>query len=330
MGELSGKNVFVTGHAGFLGRHLSRELARRGANVWCVIDAELLDANFVDKFLSGLNPFDYMFHLAGWNGGIKFNQEQPARIFHDNTIMGLNVLQACMKHSVRKVVSIVASCAYPEFEWVAERNWDGDISAQAKAFMCEEEFLDGPPHDSVACHGYAKRNLQLASKFYREQYGLNAVCVCPTTLFGPGDSIDPQRTKVLMAVVKKVVDAKRNNADSITFWGTGSPMREFLYVEDAAKLITQAAMDYNDSSMPLNLGTGQEFSIRELVEKVVAAVGYEGSVNWDSSQPDGQMRKRLVLDRMTRILGPFTPTPFDEALKKTIDWYTHEPVPKSV
>lgn len=283
--------------------------------------------------LKSLRPFDFVFHLAGVNGGIAWNKSLPSRIFYENTVMGLNLIDACAKNGVKKLVSIVASCSYPEIE--VRAGWDitdsgntyACVERKAKEVMYEGEFLNGPPHDSVACHGYAKRNLLLASQFAKAQYGLNAVCLCPTTLFGPNDSTNPQRTKVLMAIVKKVVDAKVHDVPGIQFWGTGAAYREFLYVKDAAELICKAAWRYDDTSVPLNLGTGQEFTIADLVQKVVKAVGYTGNIEWDNTNSDGQLRKRLDIKRMKQVVPEFTPTDFDKALEETIYWYKRKAYP---
>lgn len=323
MSILDNANILVTGGKGFLGKYVCEALRNDGRTIYAPTSSIDFISRFDTKlFFDHCKP-DLVFHLAGYNGGIKFNSDKPADIFARNTTMALNVLEACKDFKVKKVVSVVASCAYPE---MMRRECE---YAQPREIMWEEEFFDGPPHPSVACHGYAKRNLQLASKFYHDQYGLDAVCVCPTTLFGPGDSTDTQRTKVLMAVVKKVVDAKIQSASSITFWGSGNAYREFLFVEDAAGLIAKCADCYGDSSMPLNLGTGHEFQIRELVEKVVGMVGYTGIVEWDKTKPDGQLRKKLDLSRMKQHIPEFTPTNFDEALVRTINWYISTANPKS-
>lgn len=320
---LSGKLVGVTGANGFLGKHVIYALMKAKARIFTnPSDCSLTEHLNAEEFVLSVPEVDLVIHLAGWNGGIAFNLANKADIFYENTVMALNVIKSCADWSVKKVVSVVASCAYPQQEW--EDMGYGDFYCGEKELMCEVDFLDGPPHPSVEAHAYAKRNLQLASKFYHDQYGLSAVCVCPTTLFGPGDSTDPERTKVLMAVVKKVVDAKRAKAESITFWGTGNAMREFLYVEDAARLILDAATHYDDSSTPLNLGSGHELRIRELVARVVDMVGYTGTISWDSSKPDGQLRKRLEVTKMARTIPNIVISDFDESLRKTIDWYQGE------
>lgn len=262
-----------------------------------------------------------VFHIAGHNGGLAFNQDFPADIFVRNTQMGMNVLDACRRFKVEKVVSVVASCAYPEFKLRCVLANATSCTREPHEVMAEWDFLLGEPHDSVACHGYAKRNLQLASSFMKKQYGLNAVCVCPTTLYGPGDSFDPQRTKILGGMVKRFVDAKRNQLTNVTCWGSGEPKREFLYVHDCASLLVKCMEKYGDSDHPLNLGTGQEYSVKEVAETVARCVGYTGKIWWDTSKPDGQLRKRLDLTKMHKVLGEFPFTPFEKGVAETVRAY---------
>jgi GDP-L-fucose synthase len=318
--DLRSARVLVTGGNGFLGRHVCAALKAAGATV--VIPQPRPEPNWLDltngKMLEmafGNCGPDYVFHLAGYNGGIQFNADYPADIFVFNTTMAMNVLEACKTFKVKKVVSVVASCAYPEWEWCHYK--DHGYRKYWRDVMFEDDFLDGPPHDSVACHGYAKRNLQLASRFYRQQYGLAAVCACPTTLYGPGDSYDPARTKVMGAMVKRFCDAADSGEQEVTCWGTGKPMREFLYVEDAAKLLVQVLEHYDDSTLPLNLGTGQELTVKDVAETVARGVEFSGRIGWDASKPDGQSRKRLDLTRMKSILPGVAVTPIDEGIRQT-------------
>ncbi len=282
----------------------------------------LLSDDDVGPAFDFINP-DYVFNLAGYNGGIGFNKLNPGKIFIENTLMGLNLISNCIRHRVQKIVSVVASCSYSPVQFVGDAC--SDIGAhyilERHDLLEEESFLELTPHESVACHGYAKRNLQLASYFANKQYGLNAVCACPTTLFGSEDSFDPERTKVLGALVKKFVDAADAKADEVVLWGSGKPLREFLYVEDAAKLLLRVMECYDDSSMPLNLGSGQELSIKELAELIAKQVGFNGKISWDTSKPDGQYRKRLDLTRMEAILGKFYFTPLETGVLAAIESY---------
>lgn len=314
--KLDNSRILIAGGTGFLGKHLHKELKKYTKEIFVSgRDWILENGHNAESLLSRFKP-DYVFNLSGYNGGLLLNLSEPADIFYKNTVMGLKLIEACKNNNVKKVISVVASCAYPEKEF------DGD-GITNKEIMGEQDFFEGPPHDSVACHGYAKRNLQLASKFYNQQYGLNAVCVCPTTLYGPGDSFDPKRTKVMGATVKRFVDAVDNKVDSVLCYGSGLAKREFLYVEDAAQLLCCAAINYKDSDEPLNLGTGQEYSIKELSNKVAELAGFEGEIKWDKTKPDGQIRKKLDCYKMKKTLGDYTYTftDIDTGIMKTIQDY---------
>lgn len=311
--------VLVTGADGFLGRRVVRALKKRGATVLSATHSEDPGVGFdllhrdharvlVENATRG-GPLHYVFHLAGYNGGIEFNRLYPADVFHDNTVMALNLIHALAysNHNggqATKLVSAVASCAYNPPDGVCN----------------EEDFLDGRPDPSVACHGYAKRNVQLASQFYRRQYGLHAVCVCPPTLYGPGDTFDPARTKLMGAMVRRFVKAARENPLEVEVWGTGEPRREFMYVADAAELIVRAAA-HDDSELPLNLPSGQEVSVRELAELVAHVAGYRGKIRFDWSRPDGQLRKRLNPARALPLVEGYEFLPLEAGVRRTVAWY---------
>ena len=320
------KRVLVTGATGFLGSHLMEILPKYGYQA-TVFDYEMLNYENILSFFEQHDKFNYAIHCAGYNGGIEFNRQKPFDIFYQNTVIGLNLLNACVGR-VDKVVSIVASCAYP----FAEPVEDADAFVyRTKEIMKEHCFLDDNPHPSVACHGYAKRNLQLASYYAKTQHNLNAICVCPTTLYGKGDSFLPEKTKVMGAMVKRFVDAVHNKDKEVVIWGSGKPLREFLYVEDAANLIVLAMEKYNDSQYPLNLGSGQEMSIRALAEMMAALTGFDGKIAFDISREDGQYRKRLDLTKMHEVLFGdceyemggcgYGYTPLSVGIKRTIDYY---------
>jgi GDP-L-fucose synthase len=227
-------------------------------------------------------------------------------------------------YKVPKIVNVVSSCAYPTDELITYES--GESQFEPREILDEESFFDGPPHETVACHGYAKRNLVLATEYFADQYGTPAICVCPTTLYGPGDSFDAKRTKVMGGMIKRFLQAKQEKAPSVTCWGSGSAKREFLYVEDACKYMALAADKYDSSYTVLNIGSGQEITVKELAEKVAKVVKYDGEILWDTSKPDGQLRKRLDTTRQKQILGDIELTPLEVGIQKTVDWCLQEKV----
>jgi GDP-L-fucose synthase len=335
LNELKNQTILVTGGSGFLGTHLVSVLKEAlGDDLDLVSVAfhadgrgdavcDLTDPAATNELFAWARP-KVAFHLAGFNGGIEFNGRFPADIFRQNTMMALNVLDAATRcSSTKKVVSVVASCAYPTDEYVChpdtDCNGEAIYSKGRRETMVEDHFFDGPPHPSVACHGLAKRTLQAASSFYHTQYGLNAVCACPTTLYGPGDSWDPERTKVVGAMIRRFAEAKASGASKVICWGSGRPLRDLLYVRDAAKLLLDTMLLYNDSTMPLNLAVEQEVSVADLAKLVAKVTGYDGNILWDAQRPDGQMRKRLDTTRMRSLLRPLVPTPLESGLTQTLE-----------
>lgn len=319
--ELRDSRILVTGGTGFLGRHLLRTLKEEYGcdRLWsCCVSAvprhhpagltvsgvDLTDPDEADVAFELSKP-DLVFHLAGYNGGLGFNVANPFEIYRANTAMALNVLDCCARFRVKKVVSVVASCG----------------SDSTKHLLEPADFLRGQPHPTVAGHGWAKRNLQLASRLAREQHGLNAVCAMPTTVYGPGDSFDSARTKVVGAMVKRFCDAVADGLESVTCWGTGRPYRDLLHVEDCARLLAQTMLHYEDGGLPIHLGFEQEFSVKEVAEAAARAVVFKGAIVWDESKPDGQFRKRLLTDDTWKVLTRFAPTPFEEGLARAVADY---------
>lgn len=301
---LKNKSILVTGSSGFIGAHVL-ELCKTNNIRTIECPHHLYDlrlpahcADIVSK-----SP-DYILHLGSFNGGINFNNKYPADIFYDNTVMGLNMIKVARMFGVKKIACMVTSCAYPPHENLVENN-----------------FLADSPHTSVACHGYAKRNLQLACRFYNKQYGLNAITICPNTVIGPRDCIDLGKTKVGMAIIKRICDAQRCSKPYVTCWGTGLAKREFMYVEDVCKCILLALIHYNNSNEPINIGNGQEVTIKQFTEIVQKVVGYEGEVRWDTTKSDGQMRKKLSLEKMRLTLPTIEFTSLEESVRRTAEWY---------
>lgn len=303
--NIKNKKILVTGGTGFLGSAICKNIEDKGGIAIPLKSEEvnLLNLESIIQFMAASKP-DYCIHAAGYNGGIEFNRMYPADILYSNTIMGLNLHYACQYMNVKKVLSIMTSCAYPD---------------TGMEFLKEETFWEGLPNKTIRAHGIAKRTLQTAAESYNEQYELNAVTVCVTNLYGPKDTFNLVRTKVVGALIRKFVEAVNENS-SVDCWGTGAPMREFMYVDDAAEAIVQALQKYEDSSQPLNIGTGKDISIKQLVEYIVDATGFSGEVYWDTDKPDGQMKKLLDTTRMSNYIK-ISPIEVKEGIKKTVKWY---------
>tara|TARA_R110002110_G_scaffold140581_1_gene327971 strand:+ start:441 stop:1394 length:954 start_codon:yes stop_codon:yes gene_type:complete len=305
--DIKDKKVLVTGGEGFLGRAIVSKLLEKEANPIIVRHGEvnLNDLQTLIHFLNSVKP-DYCIHAAGYNGGIEFNRMYPADILFSNTVMGLNLHHACEYVGVKKLVSIMTSCAYPD---------------TGMEVLKEEDFWNGLPNGTIRAHGIAKRILQAASEAYNKQYELNSVAVCVTNLYGPNDTFNLVRTKVVGALIRKFVEAKTEEEEQVECWGTGDPMREFMYVDDAAEAIIQALQKYDDHSQPLNIGTGKDISIKELVEYIKEAVGYEGDVFWNTEKPDGQMKKLLSVEKMKDYID-IEPISVKDGIIKTVGWYS--------
>lgn len=318
--ELLQKRILVTGATGFLGKHLVRTLENIGCNEVIELDSEA-ELHINGNDITMYEP-EVVFHLAGYNGGIAFNKENQYDIFARNTLMAMNVIDGCKRACVQKLVSVVTSCAYPSIDYALMEDTESKMFDSASGIYEEDQFIDCMgPHESVAGHGFAKRNLQLATKFAAKQYGLDAVCVCPSTLYGPGDSMDPKRTKIMGGMINRFVKAKQERAPSVTCWGTGSPFREFLYVKDAADLIIGSAIKYENPNQPLNLG-GFETTVSSVANLVAKVVGYEGEINWTNDKTqDGQWRKFLVTETRNKLFPKMEFTSLEDGIRATVDWY---------
>lgn len=307
MHKLKDSKVMVTGASSMIGRNIITALSNREAKVFPVYHDEynLISPDQTYEAYMVSQP-DYVIHAAGFNGGIKFNKEYPATIFYRTSMMALNVLEMARAFSVHKTVSILASCSYPDIK---------------KEKFEESDLWNGKSHDSVECHGLSKRVLDAFSRQVSKQYPLTqCVSTILTNSYGPYDSYDPNKTKVVGALIKKFVDAKDQGLKKVECWGTGAPLRDFLFSEDAGELIVQVLEKYDDPFSPINLGSGTETSIKELTEVIAELVGYQGEIVWDTSKPDGQYRKFLSTDKMQEVLD-VNVTPLKDGLRKTIDWY---------
>jgi GDP-L-fucose synthase len=302
------KKVTVTGGAGFLGQHLVKRLESYGAEVFVPRQRDY-NLTALDACLRCLleRPCDVLFHAAAYYGGIGINVNEPAKLYYQNLVMGANLMEAARLAGVKKVVNVGTACSYP-----------GYLEGELK----EADLWSGPCHASVVNYGLTKKMLAVQGLAYKRQYGLDSIHLILTNLYGPGDSYNPDRSHVVAALVRKWVEAELEKKPEIEVWGTGKPVREFIYVEDCADAIVLAAEKYDDVTLPLNLGTGVGTTIRELVETINAVTGYKGKVVWNADKPDGAAKKVLDVTRMTAALdGWRPPTGLEAGLAKTIAWY---------
>lgn len=310
--DLKGKRVMVTGGQSMVGGAAAAALEKRGAVVDRVPheECDLLEWDNIGDRIYTFKP-DYIVHAAGYNGGLNFNKKYPADIYMRTSLMSINVLSAASVYKIPKAVSILPSCAY---SYQDKEGWTRDI-------LSEENFLDGPPHPSVECHGLAKRILFNYSRQIHKQFDLNYVCAILNNCYGPRDSFDVDKTKVVGALIKKFVDAKRTGAEHVEVFGTGAAKREFVYSEDAGEGIVRVLESYDDPTIPINLGSGQEISIGKLAEKIKGLVGYEGRIKFLAEYGDGQLRKLLSDVRTKDLLGWVPSIRIDTGLLKTIQYY---------
>lgn len=301
------KRVCITGGAGFLGSFVTKNLQERGAKEVFVPTIEKYDLVQIDsirQMYSDSNP-DVVIHLAAMVGGIGANMEHPADFFYGNLMMGVQLIHEAWKRGVQKFVALGTICAYPKFTPIPFK---------------EDDLWNGYPEETNAPYGLAKKMLLVQSQAYRQQYGFNSIFLMPVNLYGPRDNFHPQSSHVIPALIRKCLEAKAANQPTIEVWGDGSPTREFLYVEDAAEGILLATEKYNGSE-PVNLGSGMEISIKDLVNLIARLTGYEGKLVWDTSKPNGQPRRRLNVERADHEFGFKAKVDFEEGLRRTIDWY---------
>jgi GDP-L-fucose synthase len=299
----------VTGGAGFLGSAVTRRLVALGCPPEDVVavrrrEFDLVRQDDVRRLYETHRP-QVVVHLAAVVGGIGANRANPGRFFYENLMMGTMLMEQARLAEVEKFVAVGTICAYPKFTPVPFR---------------EEDLWSGYPEETNAPYGLAKKMLLVQAQAYRAQYGLNAIYLLPVNLYGPGDNFDPGSSHVIPALIKRFVEAREAGAPSVEVWGTGRATREFLFVEDAAEGIVLAAERY-DGGEPVNLGAGFEVSIRDLAETIARLVGFPGALVWNTSQPDGQPRRCLDTRRAAEWFGFRAGTPFEEGLRRTVEWY---------
>ncbi len=301
----------VTGGGGFLGSHVVERLRAVPGNVVVAprsAEFDLLVPDDVDRLLDHARPH-VVIHAAAKVGGIGANRLHPGSFFRDNALMGIHLVEACRTHpgarELRKFVQLGTICAYPKFTPVPFR---------------EDDLWNGYPEETNAPYGIAKKALLVMLQGYRQEYGFPGVYLLPVNLYGPRDNFDLLSSHVIPAMLRKLLEAKERGDATVTLWGDGTPTREFLYVEDAAEAVVAAAERYEGAD-PVNVGSGDEISMRDLAETIRALVGFEGAVTWDATQPNGQPRRRLDTSRALERFGWKATTPLAEGLKKTLEWY---------
>ena len=303
----SQQRVVVTGGAGFLGSCVVEQLRAKGCRQVVVPrsrDYDLVQMDAVKQLYHDAKP-DLVIHLAARVGGIGANQANPGRFFYDNLMMGAQLIEVGRQRGLKKFVALGTICAYPKFAPIPFK---------------EDDIWNGYPEETNAPYGLAKKMMLVQSQAYRQQYGFHSIVLFPVNLYGPRDNFDLNTSHVIPALIRKCIEAKDRNHSTLTLWGDGSPSREFLYVEDAAEGILRAAEHY-DGEHPVNLGTGEEITIRDLAHLVVAEVGFTGTIQWDVSKPNGQPRRCLDVSRAQQLFGFRAQYSLREGLSKTIQWF---------
>ena len=305
--DLTERRILLTGGGGFLGGHLKRVLEesharyvfaprRREFDLTCAAD--------IQRLFESVRP-QVLIHAAAVVGGIGANMAEPGRFFYENAILGVQLIEAARQYAVEKTVVLGTICAYPKYTPVP---------------FSEDDLWNGYPEETNAPYGIAKKALLVQCQAYRQQYGMHAVFLLPVNLYGPGDNFDPQTSHVIPALIRKCMEARAGGAGEIVLWGDGSPTREFLYVSDAARGILLATQQY-DKPEPVNLGSGQEISIRDLAERIARLAGFTGAIRWDATKPNGQPRRCLDVRRAEAEFNFRATTTLEQGLEETIRWY---------
>jgi GDP-L-fucose synthase len=305
--DLRDQRIVVTGGSGFLGSHVVEKLRAAGCGRVVVprsAEFDLVDARAVARLYDETRP-DVIFHLAARVGGIGANQRNPGAYFHDNLLMGVNVLEQARTRRVSKIVLVGTICSYPKFAPIPFK---------------EDDLWTGYPEETNAPYGIAKKALIVMADAYRRQYGLKTICLLPVNLYGPRDNFDLESSHVIPAMIRKFVEAEERGASEVSLWGDGSPTREFLFVEDCASALLLAA-EHHDDPAPVNVGAGFEISIRDLAAQIADAVGFRGRILWDVSRPNGQPRRMLDTSRARQAFGFSAETQLPDGLARTLAWY---------
>jgi GDP-L-fucose synthase len=305
--DLKNKRILVTGGAGFLGRQVVSQLIKAGADSdkITVPRSKDYDLTVMENCKRAVDRQDIIIHLAAHVGGIGLNREKPAELFYDNLMMGTQLIHAAYEAGVEKFTCVGTICAYPKFTPVPFK---------------EDDIWDGYPEETNAPYGIAKKALLVQLQAYRQQYGFNGIYLLPVNLYGPEDNFDPRSSHVIPALIRKVQEAQERGDKEIPVWGDGSPTREFLYSEDAARGIVMGTQSYNGSE-PVNLGTGSEISIRDLITTICEVMEFDGEIVWQTDKPNGQPRRCLDTQRAKKEFDFTAQVGFKEGLKNTVEWW---------
>ena len=308
--DFKDKRILVTGGAGFLGKQVIEQLYRAGAEPEkiTVTRSRECDLRQMAACQQAVDQQDIVIHLAAHVGGIGLNREKPAELFYDNLIMGTQLIHAAYQAGVQKFVCVGTICAYPKFTPVPFK---------------EDDLWNGYPEETNAPYGIAKKALLVQLQAYRQQYGFDGIYLLPVNLYGPEDNFDPLSSHVIPALIHKVHEAQQRGDRTLAVWGDGSPTREFLYSEDAARGIVMATQHYSDPE-PVNLGTGYEVTIKDLVELICNLMEFKGELIWETDKPNGQPRRCLDTERAKNSFGFSAQIDFHQGLENTIAWYRHQ------
>lgn len=300
-----GKKILVTGAHGFVGKHLVSQLKAFGPASISTPSSKEYDLREKSNCAKVVKDIDLVIHLAANVGGIGYNQEYPGTLFYDNLLMGVHLMEESRKAGVEKFVAVGTICAYPKFAPIPFK---------------EDDLWNGYPEETNAPYGLAKKMMLVQGQAYRKQYGFNSIYLLPVNMYGPDDNFNPDSSHVIPALIRRFIEAKESKAATVTVWGTGTPTREFLYVDDAARGILLAAEHYNEGD-PVNLGSSFEISIADLTKVIAKVVGYKGKIVFDADKPDGQPRRKLDVSRAREKFGFESQVSFEDGLKNTVEWY---------